>query len=122
MVPARTRSVCGSKPRTAALAALMLALPAAAPASGLKHAQPISATVVMKNFGFAPMTLRVPAGTTVTWINRDGEPHTVTSLAGTFRSGALDQSESFKFRFDKPGTYNYVCSIHPRMTAAIIVK
>jgi plastocyanin len=40
---------------------------------------------------------------------------------GLFRSGALDQNDSFTFKFDKPGTYKYLCSIHPRMMAAIIV-
>ena len=47
---------------------------------------------------------------------------TVTSTDGLFRSGALDQGESFTFKFDKPGIYKYLCSIHPKMTAEIIVK
>jgi plastocyanin len=78
--------------------------------------------VVMKNFDFAPMTLTVSAGTSVTWKNLDGEPHTVTSSDGLFRSGALDQNDSFTFKFAKPGTYKYLCSIHPKMQAAILVK
>jgi plastocyanin len=86
------------------------------------HAQSASSMVVMKNFDFSPMTMTVPAGTTVTWKNTDGEPHTVTSVDGLFRSGALDENDTFKFKFDKPGTYKYVCSIHPKMMAAIIVK
>jgi plastocyanin len=86
------------------------------------HAQSSPNMVVMKNFDFSPMTLTVPAGTTVTWKNTDGEPHTVTSIDGRFRSGALDENDTFKFKFDKPGTYKYVCSIHPKMMAAIIVK
>ena len=53
---------------------------------------------------------------------RWGEPHTVTSVDGAFRSGAFDQNESFTFKFDKPGTYQYLCSIHPRMKAAVIVQ
>ena len=96
-------------------------------ACGPQTAQPAQAQsapsmVVMKNFDFSPMTLTVPAGTTVTWKNTDGEPHTVTSVDGKFRSGALDENDTFKFKFDKPGTYKYVCSIHPKMMAAIIVK
>ena len=62
------------------------------------------------------------ASSSVTWKNLDGEPHTVTSVDGLFRSGALDQNDSYTFKFDKPGTYKYLCSIHPRMKAAIIVK
>ena len=80
------------------------------------------ASVVMKNFDFAPMALSVPAGTTVTWTNQDGEPHTVVSADGLFRSAALDQNDTFKFTFDKPGTYKYVCSIHPKMVGTITVK
>jgi plastocyanin len=52
----------------------------------------------------------------------DDEPHTVTSLDGLFRSGALDQDESFSFKFTKPGTYRYVCTIHPRMTGEVVVR
>src|ERR1700683_1930628 len=79
-------------------------------------------TVVMKNFDFSPMMLTVKAGTTVTWKNLDGEPHTVVSPDGVFRSHALDQGDAFTFKFDKPGTYKYICSIHPKMRAAIIVQ
>jgi len=78
--------------------------------------------VVMKNFDYAPMQLTVPAGTTVTWKNLDGEPHTVVSVDGVFRSPALDQNDTFSFQFTKPGTYRYVCTIHPKMVALIIVK
>jgi plastocyanin len=78
--------------------------------------------IVMKNFDFSPMMLTVKVGTTVTWKNLDGEPHTVVSPDGVFRSHALDQGDAFTFKFDKPGTYKYICSIHPKMRAAIIVQ
>jgi plastocyanin len=100
-------------------AAAPLALLTAVVISG---AAPAPATIVIKNFDFAPMTLTVAAGTTVVWKNLDDEPHTVTSTDGLFRSGAIDQDESFKFRFDKPGVYKYLCNIHPRMRASIIVR
>jgi plastocyanin len=93
------------------------------PSSGAFAADmPAANAVVMKNFDFSPMTLTIKAGSSVTWKNLDGEPHTVTSVDGMFRSGALDQNDSYTFKFDKPGTYKYLCSIHPRMMAAIIVK
>jgi plastocyanin len=82
-----------------------------------------SSTIVMaKDFMFAPTSLTVPAGSTVTWTNRDEEPHTVVSDIGLFRSGAMDTNESFSFKFDKPGTYHYACSIHPRMVGTILVQ
>ncbi len=69
--------------------------------------------VLIKDFMYEPMSLTVKASTTVTWVNRDDEPHTVISDAGLFRSGGMDTDETFSFKFDKPGTYRIVCSIHP---------
>ncbi len=78
--------------------------------------------VIARDFMFAPATITVKAGSTVTWKNADDEPHSVVSETGLFRSGALDTSESFTFRFDRPGTYHYACSIHPRMVGTIVVR
>ncbi len=88
------------------------------------HAAPAAEanTIVLKDFHFSPMALTVPAGATVIWKNLDGEPHTVVSDAGLFRSGGLDQDDSFTFKFDKPGTYRFICSIHPSMMGTIVVK
>jgi plastocyanin len=85
-------------------------------------AQPEPAQIVVKNFMFQPMAQTVKAGATVTWSNKDDEPHTVKSDTGLFRSGAMDTNESFSFKFDKPGTYHFTCSIHPRMTGTIVVQ
>jgi plastocyanin len=78
--------------------------------------------VLARDFMFAPLSLSVTAGSTVTWTNKDDEPHTVVSDSGLFRSAAMDTNESFSFRFDKPGTYTYACSIHPRMVGTIVVR
>ncbi|HEY4868683.1 MAG TPA: cupredoxin family copper-binding protein [Candidatus Dormibacteraeota bacterium] len=81
-----------------------------------------AALVLARDFMFGPASLTVSAGSTVTWTNKDDEPHTVVSDTALFRSGALDTDESFSFRFDKPGTYHYACSIHPRMVGTIVVQ
>jgi plastocyanin len=78
--------------------------------------------IQVKDFTFMPATLTVSAGSKVTWVNKDDEPHTVVSDSGLFRSAALDTDESFSFTFDKPGTYHFTCSIHPRMVGTIVVK
>jgi plastocyanin len=78
--------------------------------------------IVVKNFMFAPTPLTVKAGSTVTWTNMDDEPHSVVSDTGLFKSGGMDTNESFSFKFDKPGTYRFACSIHPRMVGTIIVQ
>jgi plastocyanin len=86
----------------------------------LRAAQP--SQVVIKDFMFVPTTLTVKAGTTVTWANKDEEPHTVFSDTGLFRSNAMDTGEAFSFKFDTPGTYHFLCTIHPRMVGTIVVE
>jgi plastocyanin len=85
--------------------------------------QPTSAEVKIDNFSFGPQTLTVAAGTTVTWKNNDDVPHTVVSDdKTTFRSKALDTDDKFSYTFTKPGTYNYFCSVHPKMIAKVVVQ
>lgn len=85
-----------------------------------------SATAVevkIDNFSFSPGTLTIAPGTTVKWTNRDDIPHTVVSNdKTTFKSKVLDTDDSFSFTFTKPGTYGYFCSVHPKMTAKVIVQ
>jgi plastocyanin len=78
--------------------------------------------VAIRNFMFEPGELTVTAGTTVTWTNRDDDAHSVVSIAGLFHSSALDTGESFRYTFDKAGTYRVTCSLHPRMAATIVVN
>jgi plastocyanin len=85
----------------------------------------ISSDVVVKidNFSFGPATITIPAGSTVTWTNHDDVPHVVSSDDNKlFKSTALDTDDHFSFTFAKPGTYNYYCAIHPKMTARIVVQ
>ncbi len=78
--------------------------------------------VVIREFKFSQVALTVPVNTTVTWVNRDEESHTVTSATGLFTSPALDPKQAFSYRFTTPGTYAYYCALHPHMTAKVIVK
>ena len=78
--------------------------------------------VNIDNFSFGPMDLTVPAGSTVTWVNHDDVPHTVVSTEKKFASKALDTDERFSFEFKTAGTYEYFCSLHPRMTAKVVVQ
>ena len=99
----------------AALAGTSLVLPRMARAG--------EAAIELKVFAFVPATLTVPAGTKVTWTNRDDTPHTVTSSAKppVFKSGALDSDDSYSSVFDTPGTFGYFCSLHPHMQGTVIV-
>jgi amicyanin len=80
-------------------------------------------TVTIDNFSFAPATLTVKAGTTVTWTNRDDIPHGIASANNAFKKGpAQDTDESFSFTFTTPGTYQYFCYLHPHMVGSIVVE
>jgi plastocyanin len=84
-------------------------------------ALPAETRASIDNFTFKPGTITVPVGTTVVWENDDDIPHTVVSLDGMFRSPALDSEDKFRFAFDTPGTFEYFCSLHPHMTAKVVV-
>jgi plastocyanin len=100
---------------------LVAAMPNALPA-GEAVATANSAAVRIDNFSFTPPTLVVAPGTTVTWTNADDSPHSVREKDGNFKSAALDTDDSFSQTFTGPGEYDYFCSIHPYMTAKIVVK
>jgi plastocyanin len=87
------------------------------------RAEAAEAEVTIDNFAFMPAILRVTVGTTVSWLNHDDIPHTVTSSADPplFRSHPLDTGDRFALRFERPGSYSYFCSLHPHMTGAIEV-
>jgi plastocyanin len=68
---------------------------------------------------FTPNVLNIKAGTTMTFINTDGNSHTITSVKpgttdadGIFDSGIMKTGKTFTFTFGKPGTYEYICMIH----------
>ena len=90
--------------------------------SGFAADQPKSPDVTIDNFSFAPAMLTIPVGTEVRWTNHDDIPHTVVSTDSVFKSKVLDTDEKFSFTFTKAGTYPYFCSIHPKMTASVVVK
>jgi plastocyanin len=91
--------------------------------SDQKSAAPQGSNAVnISNFAFVPATLTIPVGTTVTWTNKDEEPHTVVSNDGsTFHSAALGTDGIYSFTFQTAGTFDYVCSIHPMMHGTVVV-
>lgn len=80
--------------------------------------------VTIDNFAFTPAQITVSPGTTVTWLNRDDIPHTVTDAADpkAFKSAPLDTGDSFSHTFTEPGTYRYFCSLHAHMQGTIVVR
>ena len=85
-------------------------------------ATPVAANAVnIDNFAFVPATVTVKAGSTVTWTNKDEDPHTVVADGGAFRSEALGSGGTYSFTFPTAGTFDYVCSIHPFMRGNVVV-
>ncbi len=82
--------------------------------------------VAIVDYTFSPSTLTVKGGTTVKWVNMDGDAHTVTfddrgHGAMAIDSGRMGHMGTFSFTFTQPGTYEYRCALHPSMTGEIIV-
>ena len=106
----------------AAAALMLMATLVVTPRISANPPQAATAEVKIDNFSFGPATLTVAPGTTVTWVNHDDIPHTVVSTDSAFKSKVLDTDEKFSFTFTKAGNYPYFCSIHPKMTATVVVK
>jgi plastocyanin len=92
--------------------------------SKILAAQAGDATVKIDNFSFSPAQITVAPGTKVTWANQDDMPHTVTDagVPRAFKSPALDTGDAFSYMFSTPGTYHYLCSLHPYMQGTVVVK
>ena len=70
---------------------------------------------------FEPKEAVVDPGTTLMWINRGQEQHTVTSDDGQFDSGVLEPGDTFLTTVEGSGTLTYHCTLHPEMTGSITV-
>ncbi len=79
-------------------------------------------SVRIADFSFLPGTIRISAGQTVTWRNTGVAPHTVTARDGSFGSAILARGAEYRRAFPVPGTYAYLCAIHPDMTGVILVS
>jgi plastocyanin len=107
-----------------ALAALLALALSACGTSGATTTAPAAdnnggPTVAIQDLAYTPKRLTVPAGATVTWVWRDGAiAHDVKGDG--FRSKVIAEG-TFRHRFSEPGTYDYVCTLHPNMTGTIEV-
>lgn len=77
-------------------------------------------SVSIKNFSFSPSDIKVKRGTTVTWKNEDTSTHKIKS--DTFESGDITTGNTYQFKFEDTGTFNYICSIHPSMKGTVTVE
>lgn len=83
------------------------------------HSADIIPEISIQNFSFSPQNLNIKKGDSVKWTNKDSAPHTVTS---DLFDKKLNQNETFIYTFDKAGSFDFHCSIHPSMTGKITVE
>jgi LPXTG-motif cell wall-anchored protein len=77
--------------------------------------------VAIADFHFSPATTTIHVGDAITWSNNGPSSHTATASNGSFNTGILKKGQSVSHTFTQPGTYAYVCQIHPFMHGSVIV-
>ncbi|MET0614521.1 MAG: cupredoxin family copper-binding protein [Thermoleophilaceae bacterium] len=95
---------------------------AEAPAPQPKAIAAASGGVTIADFSFAPATLTISQGDTVTWVNNGPTPHSATANNGSFNTGILKAGQSASHTFAQAGTFSYFCQPHPFMKATIVVQ
>ena len=117
---ATTLAACGGSSSTGAPAPAMAA---AKPAAASAAATPARATVRIVDFAYGPTTLRVSAGSRVTWRNADTTNHSVSFHAGGPKAVRNLRPGAHALRaFPKTGRFTYVCAFHPFMHRTVVVS
>jgi len=88
---------------------------------GSRVAAAADTQVIIDNFTFSPTPVNVKIGTTVTWVNHDDIPHSIVVPDLKVHSHPLDTDDKFAYTFDKVGTYDYMCGLHPHMHGQVVV-
>jgi len=113
-----TLSACAA----VALAAVLPLGPGSATAAERAVSKSATKTVVVDAVAFVPESITVHVGDTVTWINNDPFPHTVTSKDGGFDSREIATGKSWSFTPRKAGAFPYLCTLHPTMKGTLRVE
>jgi len=95
-----------------------LALSAALGACGGSAAPSQASAVAVKDFAFDRAEITVPAGTKVRFENTGATTHTVKGRG--FFSEAINPGQTYEHRFTRPGTYRYLCTLHPTLMRGVI--
>jgi plastocyanin len=111
-----------------ALCALLIAAGCGSSGGGSTATSSSDLTKVnMTGSQFDPETLTVKKGSTVEWVNQDSVNHDVTKDTGpgprfSSGSGNLANGDTYKVTFNRAGTVQYECTVHPGMTGTIVVR
>jgi plastocyanin len=86
-----------------------------------RTASPREVAVKISAYAYRPSTLMVPAGTRVSFTNRDATAHTATAGDPAFDTGTLKPGQSATVTLTARGTYSYICQFHPFMHGTLKV-
>jgi plastocyanin len=95
---------------------------AEAPEPAPKAVAAASGSVTISDFSFAPGTITINQGDTVTWVNNGPTPHSATSSSGVFDTGICPKGQSRSHTFNEAGTFAYICTPHPFMKGTVVVQ
>ncbi len=90
-------------------------------ASGVAAGPSAKHSVTIEATSYKPERITVKKGESVTWVNKDPFPHTVTG-AGKFDSKSIAANGKWTFRTTKTGEFPYICTLHPNMKGTIKVE
>lgn len=76
--------------------------------------------IEIRNYRYIPESPTVKVGQTVRWTNYDSVPHDV--VGSGIESEYLEKGDTFIYTFEKAGTYEYICTIHPWMNGKVIAE
>jgi plastocyanin len=107
---------------TGLLLAGLFAFAARAPLARAADAAEGGKKVSIDMFAFKPAEVTITAGESVTWMNDDGSPHGVKYGDGAPGNDYMLPGAAFTRRFDRAGTFDYTCPIHPYMTGRVVVR
>jgi plastocyanin len=97
--------------------------------NNIKNVSIVSGATGLENMAYQPNPIEIKVGESISWINNDLSIHTVTEGSPStdsvptngFDSGLISPEETFTHMFDKVGTVEYHCTLHPTMLGKIIV-
>jgi plastocyanin len=78
--------------------------------------------ITIDNSKLTPERMTVAAGSTITWVNSDDNPHNIVVPTLEGCSHPMNKEQLFTFRFDKPGIYDSMCGLHPLMRGNVVME
>ncbi len=96
--------------------------PSTLPGAGGGAATAVTIVPAGTTWKFQPQSATVAPGSAVTWINTTDVPHNVVFTDASVKSSDLfEKGKPFTTTLAHPGSYPYICSVHPDMRGTVVV-